>query len=856
MFCEKCGSPVGESEKFCSQCGAPIPQEEATAEPAPVEVKAEEAKAAEATAEPAPVEVKAEEAKAAEATAEPAPMEAKAEEAKAAEATAEPAPVEVKAEEAKAAEAAAEPAPVEAAAPTPLSVPQMQEAPIAPAIPADKPDTGSKKPKKKKAPWIIAACVLAALAAVCVVNAASLGNFFRRTFSSPEKYYQYVEKATVQELAEQSGSYYETLLAGLTEKKEYSADAEFAIELGEGGQELIQMLETQGVDLTWLKGLSIGIGWAMKDNLLGYDATLGLNSSDILSLRAILDPEEDSMYLQMPELSKEYIGFDMYEYSGTSGEEILELYQEEQELMAALEKILPEAKDAEKLLQKYLLLALSGVNDVEKRTETIEAGDIRQKCTELEVTFDGKALSEILEKVLKEIPKDKELKKLFVSIVDGLMETEGLYSVMDGEYLWEMLTEEIEDALDSLDELEDVDDVLVMKVYVDGKGKIIGRVLELVEGRDTYATISSLFLEKGGKFGIEFSVQPGSDREEGIELTGSGRKSGNKLTGDFEIAYAGMRVLDMKVSELDTGKLAQGYLNGSVQISFSKEIARLLSESLSAYGTMYASMLADMQLTLDFQMAENTGKITLGLSYDEKKLGSISMAVNVGDGSELKVPNAGDTVFFEDEEDLADWLEKVDWNGFIQRLKQAELPEEVTGPLEEFVEMLDLYGIYGPFFDYDDSYGGYDWDDYYGDDSYGWDDYYGDDSDSDDSYGGYGWDDWNIPEANGSLEELLQSEEWQDELTEWNESVIDMGIMIETVADGDTLVFLWWLPDDELFGNLTADQCESLGSMFLDTLAGADFLSLFETGYGIRLDGVRVVFIKSDGTEIYQDEIN
>ncbi|MCM1056043.1 MAG: DUF4854 domain-containing protein [Firmicutes bacterium] len=833
MFCEKCGNPVGESEKFCSRCGAPIP-----AESVPAEAEAKEA------AESVSAE--------AVAAAESVPAEAEA----------------VAAAESVSVEA-------EAAIPTPLSVPQIQEAPIAPAIPEDKPDTGSKKPKKKKAPWIIAACVavVVAVAAGCVANAASLGNFFRRTFSSPEKYYQYVEKANVLELAEASSSYYEALSAGMAEKRDYSADAEFAIELDEGGQELIQMLETAGVDLTWLKDLSLGIGYSMKDDLLGYDVTLGLNKSDILSFRAIMDLEKDSMYLQIPELAKEYIGVDMYELFGigTSGAEAFGLYQEEQELMAAIEKAMPEAKAVEKLLQKYLLLALSGVNDVEKSTETIEAGDIKQKCTELEVTFDGKVLSDILEKVLKEIPKDKELKKLFVDMVDGLMEAEGLYSVADGEDLWEEFTEEIQDALDSLDELEDLDDVLVMKVYVDGKGKIIGRVLELVEGRETYATISSLSLEKGGKFGFEFSVQPGSAYEAGIELTGSGRKSGNKLTGDFELVYAGVHVLDMKVSELDTAKLDQGYLNGSIQMSFSKEIASLLAESLSAYGTVYASMLADIQLTLDFRMAENTGKITLGLGYAEKKLGSISMEINVGDGSELKIPDAGDTVFFEDEEDLVEWLENVDWNSFIERLKQAKLPEEVTGPLEELAEMLELYGVYGLFFDYDDYFGGYDWDDDY-DDSYG--DYDWNDDYDDDFFGGYDWDDdfgvdpdddaqeddiwggWSVPEADGSLEQLLQSEEWQEELVEWNAGVTELGISITTEADGNTLVFIWRLSDDEFFGSITTDQCEQMGSMFLDTLASADFLSIFETGYGIRLDGVRVVFLKSDGAELYRDEIN
>ncbi|NCC43696.1 MAG: zinc ribbon domain-containing protein [Clostridia bacterium] len=47
------------------------------------------------------------------------------------------------------------------------------------------------KKKRKKAPFIIggAAAVVLIAGGICIANAASLGNFIKRTFSSPESYY-------------------------------------------------------------------------------------------------------------------------------------------------------------------------------------------------------------------------------------------------------------------------------------------------------------------------------------------------------------------------------------------------------------------------------------------------------------------------------------------------------------------------------------------------------------------------------------------------------------------------------------------------------------------------------------------
>lgn len=774
MFCGKCGNPVGESEKFCSQCGAPLPEMEPAGEAVTEETSAEPAGEAAAAAPVEPEEFV------------PAP---------------------------------------------PLAVPQVQEPPIAPAVPVEKPEGGKNPGKKKgkKAPWIIAACAVAVLVTVCTVNAEKLGNFFRRSFASPEKYYQAVEEKTVMNMVDAFVAYYEALIKDAGYMDDGSIDMKFALELGEGGQELIEMFALSDVDLTWLKELSVGMGYAAKDSLLGYNMSLGLNKYDILSLKMIMDMEGGDLYLQIPELSANYIGAGMEEYGGVETLETYEQYLEAQEMLAEMRKAMPESKEIETLLRKYLKLALGSVSDVEKSTKTVKAGDVEQKCTELEVTFNGKTLSKMLEAILKELQKDKALKKLYVDMVDGLMETGEFYGI-SGEYAWEELMDEAEDLLGSLDELEDLDDVLVMKVYVDGSGEIVGRVLELVDGRETYAVISVLSLEKGGKLGYECSVEPDSGYGSGIALTGTGRKSGDKLTGDFQMKYGGVPVLDLKVSELDMKEMDRGYLNGSVTMTFSKQIASLLSSSLSSYGTVYASMLADMELTVDFQSAEKSGKAVLGIGYGDKELADITLSAEFGDGSEISVPSAADTVFAENEEELVRWLESIDWDGFAGKLEDANLPDEVVDKVKELAGLLDGGGIQGLLNRSDDYYGGYLPEEYPGNDSYG------------------GWEG-----EESQLEQLLQTQEWQDEMKGWNAGVAEMGIRVDTMAEGNTLIFAYYLPDS--LGGVGEAQGALMADAFLGTLEDAGFMEIFEESYGISLDAVRCVIYQADGTELYRDEM-
>lgn len=729
---------------------------------------------------------------------------------------------------------------------------------VGPQVPADRPPA-----KNKKAIALIAggAAVLAVVI-LCILNVTRLGNFFRRSFSSPEEYYRHVEEATVSELTGAWSRYYELLVKDAKALEDRSTGVEFTVELGDGGRELLGLLGTAGagVDFTWLNQLSVGMGYSLKDSVMGYALSLGLNQDDLLSANMVLDMGEGGLYLQIPELTPDYIGFDMAELIGTDWLESLKLYREMEEGRRQMLDALPDAGEVEKLQRKYLRLMLNSISEVEKSRQTLKAGGVSQKCTELEVTIDGRTLAGMLEAILEEMQDDKDLKKLIVNTMDSLTAMNGI-SYLDeyAEYRWsgedyyDDFLEELGEAQDSLDEIKDLGDLLVMKVYVDGKGRIAGRVLELLEDGEVFGEVSILSPQKGSRTGYEFSAEWGHGEE--ISLTGSGKTSGNELNGDFGLVYCGITVLDVKVTGLDLKQWERGYLNGSFTVTPSKAISSLLSTSQSYYDTIYMSMLTDLQLTLDSRMSRNGGKITIGLSRDKEDLIHLMVSSKDGGGPEAKVPAGDNTVFLREEEDLVTWWSGIDWDGFIGNLEESDLPEEAVDALQEGIDLFSGDGIgmlLNPYYPFD-------YYDLYDDDPYDYSDpdwWY----DDDDSHGGPEEtpdgssdpddDPWGEEE---SLENVLQSEDWRSEVSDWNEQVRELGIILDTVADGNTLVFEWHLPDDDTFNEAV---CSVMADSFLEVLESIDFLTAFRVGYGVPLDGVRCTFYKADGSEIYRDEMN
>lgn len=512
-----------------------------------------------------------------------------------------------------------------------------------------------------KMPVLIAIGGILLVLVVLVANGARVNNFAHRTFSSPEKYYRYVESKAVDEMTSAVGDMYEAYFLDWVEWYDKSIRAEVSVEIGEAGEDLLDLAKYAGADLSWLKSFSVEGEANIKEDVISLGAGFGINKEDLLSGNLLIDMAGESMYVQIPELTKTYLGVE--------GDLELEDYWDMLDGYKGMASAIPSKAQVEKIAKRYVNIALDCIDDVSKNKKTLKAGGVEQNCTVLEVTIDDSTREAILEAVLEEMQDDKDIKKIIVNLADAMGE--------DGADVYDEFVEQMEEMRDSLGYSESGTE-LVMKVYVDGKGEIRGRTIEFDDGWGTVVT-KWLMPVKGGKFGFELSA---GIEDEKMEMTGSGKISGDKITGDFKIKAQDGSGVSFAVDKLDMEKLKRGQLDGGIEIDLSFDLGDMGLGEL-AYMLPGMSGMQDLALTIDSKASKHAGDVKFGIKYDGEELGAVAVSFETGDGSKKSIPSGKNVVMVEDLGDLGDWLETCEWGKLISALEKLGVPGEVIDMLEE-----------------------------------------------------------------------------------------------------------------------------------------------------------------------------
>lgn len=536
------------------------------------------------------------------------------------------------------------------------------------------------KPSKKKKGFIIAgvaaAVVLVVVIAVAFDITARVGNFVHKTFSSPEKYYQYVEKKNAEDAVDTVGDVYQLYLLDRKDLFNTTSNATVSLELAQGGQDLLELAGLAGVDMSWLESASFSSGLTIKGDQLGMNFSTAVNNDNVLSLAMALDIEAGEMYIQIPELTNTYIGIDFRDMLGSAYvRNLTNEWDDLKETFTETLASLPSQAKMEKLLNKYLEIALGCVDDVTKKSKTLKVEGVKQKCTVLEVTIDTRTAADMLDAILDEAEYDSTLEDFILDLADVYGE--------DRDDIYDEFIDGLDDLYRQLRGARGGDEI-VLTVYVNGKGEVVGRELEVGD-----TTIALLMPEKGGKFGFEFSVAEGRTS---VSFTGSGKRSGNKIDGDFQLRSNGAALLEITTDNLNLANMKKGQLNGKIEVSVGSGIGTVAG-SMSGL-----SIIKDMKFTLSGKSSANSSKCTLGLVYKGEDLGSITVSTERKKASSVKIPKEKNVIFVEDARDLEDWFDEINWDKVISNLEKTDLPRSVIRTLEDWVDAIED-GDWGMFED-------------------------------------------------------------------------------------------------------------------------------------------------------------
>ena len=422
----------------------------------------------------------------------------------------------------------------------PVEEPQVVSAPKAeqPQAPA---------PKKKKLKFLR---FLLPVAAVVVVLALVIGIFapstvssitkglsgsFIKTFGEPEEYFQHVEEETVMGLARNFSRSYGQYRDSFT--SDVAGEASVKLTISEEFSDLIKsVLGASGMDFEWLNGLELKLGSNSKGDLADTRIELLLGENSILSAQMIMDNANQMLYAALPSISNKFMALDLEELID---EDAMTGMQGMTNMMTDAEfiNVLPTEDEINDLLERYISLALSQIEEVEMEEEKVSVGDYEEKLTVLEFSIDGEDAAKMATAVLKAMKEDEDLKAIVVRLGDYLVKSE-VADYDDGDELYDEFKDALDEAMDDLDGMEDDDTELTWRDYVNSDHEVVGRTIEF----DDEELLHYLQVQEGKNIGFEAACGE-------FKVTGEGTMVRDVINAEYVFKMDGEKLLTMTLTD-------------------------------------------------------------------------------------------------------------------------------------------------------------------------------------------------------------------------------------------------------------------------------------------------------------------
>ena len=571
----------------------------------------------------------------------------------------------------------------------PYYAPPAGGSPVPPPPPTGPayPPAGDPKPVKPKKKWLIPAIAAAAVVIVALVLIFLIPQLGGPS-GKPDDYYHKVELKGLKDVTDTAATYYGNVLSAGDKVDDvgFSGSAELSL-----GDDFSKLLGDADIDLDWIKTVSLDYEINKKEDLTGGALTLKLNKDKLATLNLLMDMGEQMFYLQAPEISKNFIGVETEDLSYSllrplrysapglyySLDSLLsDPDSESAEQITRVMEAMPTQDQLKKLLDKYLEIAINSIEGVERDKGTLDAGDVSAEYTTLTVTINKKLALDIAENVLTAMKEDKDIEKYIGNIAEALDE--------DADDIYEEFQDSLDDALDELDDSREDDsgkkDKIIMTLYVDRKGNIVGREVKTSFEYGPKIQFRYATPTKGGKLGVDISLK--QDGQTLFSIAGTGKISGSSISleaslkvSDYGEAY---KVMDITVEKLDGAKLKKGQLKGVITL---KPSADLISQ-------MYLSdsetrMVKKMSLTLDLDTGKNSANVKVILNYDDSPM--VTLNLSGKSGSAKKVDTVKDYL---EADEWAEELDADDLEKFLKDLKKTDIPSEYLEELEDYIDYI------------------------------------------------------------------------------------------------------------------------------------------------------------------------
>lgn len=500
--------------------------------------------------------------------------------------------------------------------------------------------------------------------------------------------YKETEKAALDKLVAGFSAYWDAVMAQYEKGQETGFNAKMKLTVEETGKAVLGAMV--GMDFSWLNTVTMDMTEIIKDGKEAINADILLNDAPVGTMNICMDLANMTEYFQIPELSQNYIAIPLIpsmeetiaDETGAMSEEDIAAYQAYMEeyqasmetylkIVSDMTTVLPDTKTLSTLLDRYGNILIENFGDETVTEEALSVEGVSEDCTVYEEILTEQEVLSILREVLTTAKEDQELKGL----LDMWSETGG------GEDLYAQLVAGADSALADLPEegSEEINPEAAMfnsKIWTNAEGKIVGREFGFTDetGTESYPLISWKNPSADGNSALYFELWLDTSS---ITLTGSGQSGDQGLTGEYVLAFDGVKTVGIGVNNLKSDTEAPGYMNGSFNFSLLDTGTEEEPNPLAAFG-LTANIISDA--------AAQTSQVDFSLTSSGAPVVTLSVTGGYeASGESVEMPDQAvldAALSVESEEDMTAYAEGLDWTTVLTNLGAAGVPEELINQLQ------------------------------------------------------------------------------------------------------------------------------------------------------------------------------
>lgn len=500
--------------------------------------------------------------------------------------------------------------------------------------------------------------------------------------------YKETEKAALDKLVAGFSAYWDAVMAQYEKGQETGFNAKMKLTVEETGKAVLGAMV--GMDFSWLNTVTMDMTEIIKDGKEAINADILLNDAPVGTMNICMDLANMTEYFQIPELSQNYMAIPLIpsmeetiaDETGAMSEEDIAAYQAYMEeyqasietylkIVSDMTTVLPDTKTLSTLLDRYGNILIENFGDETVTEEALSVEGVSEDCTVYEEILTEQEVLSILREVLTTAKEDQELKGL----LDMWSEAGG------GEDLYAQLVAGADSALADLPEegSEEINPEAAMfnsKIWTNAEGKIVGREFGFTDetGTESYPLISWKNPSADGNSALYFELWLDTSS---ITLIGSGQSGDQGLTGEYLLAFDGVKTVGIGVNNLKSDTEAPGYMNGSFNFSLLDTGTEEEPNPLAAFG-LTANIISDA--------AAQTSQVDLSLTSSGAPVVTLSVTGGYeASGESVEMPDQAvldAALSVESEEDMTAFAEGLDWTTVLTNLGAAGVPEELINQLQ------------------------------------------------------------------------------------------------------------------------------------------------------------------------------